>query len=168
MGSLNKVMLIGNLGKDPEIRYTQSGNAVANFSIATTDIWKDKQGQRQEKTEWHTVVAWDRLADLAQSYLKKGKQVYIEGSLQTRSWEDQQGQKRYTTEIIAKTIQFLGVKEGPGSGYENQGYTAPAPQNPPQQQGVPTRQPSAPQYQTPPGDDNSTPDDEYIKDDIPF
>ena len=93
MGSLNKVMLIGNLGRDPEIRYTQAGSAVANFSLATTDRWTDRQGQRQERTEWHDIVAFDRLADLAQNYLKKGKSVYIEGRLQTRSWEDPQGQK---------------------------------------------------------------------------
>ena len=97
---LNKVMLIGRLGRDPEIRYTQSGNAVASFSIATSEYWRDKQGQRQEKTEWHDIVAWDRLADQAQSYLKKGSMVYIEGKLQTRSWDDQQGQKKYRTEIV--------------------------------------------------------------------
>ena len=91
MGSLNKVMLIGNLGRDPEIRYTQAGSAVANFSLATTDRWTDRQGQRQERTEWHDIVAFDRLADLAQNYLKKGKSVYIEGRLQTRSWEDKEG-----------------------------------------------------------------------------
>ena len=96
MGSLNKVLLIGRLGKDPEIRYTQSGNAVAHFSIATSESWTDSQGQRQEKTEWHEVVAWNKLADLAQSYLKQGSLIYIEGRLQTRSWDDQQtGQKRF-------------------------------------------------------------------------
>ena len=107
MGSLNKVMLIGNLGKDPEIRYTQSGSAVATFSLATTDRWTDRQGERQEKTEWHDIVAFDKLADLAQSYLNKGKSVYIEGRLQTRNWEDQNGQKRYRTEIVVNSLQFL-------------------------------------------------------------
>ena len=97
---LNKVMLIGRLGRDPEIRYTQSGNAVASFSIATSEYWRDKQGQRQEKTEWHDIVAWDRLADQAQSYLKKGSMVYIEGKLQTRSWDDPQGQKNIEQRLL--------------------------------------------------------------------
>jgi len=109
---LNKVMLIGRLGRDPEIRYTQSGNAVASFSIATSEYWRDKQGQRQEKTEWHDIVAWDRLADQAQSYLKKGSMVYIEGKLQTRSWDDQQGQKKYRTEVVANQVRFLDSREG--------------------------------------------------------
>ena len=108
---LNKVMLIGRLGRDPEIRYTQSGNAVASFSIATSEYWRDKQGQRQEKTEWHDIVAWDRLADQAQSYLKKGSMVYIEGKLQTRSWDDQQGQKKYRTEVVANQVRFLDSRE---------------------------------------------------------
>jgi single-strand DNA-binding protein len=108
---LNKVMLIGRLGRDPEIRYTQSGNAVASFSIATSEYWRDKQGQRQEKTEWHDIVAWDRLADQAQSYLRKGSMVYIEGKLQTRSWDDQQGQKKYRTEVVANQVRFLDSRE---------------------------------------------------------
>ena len=117
MGSLNKVMLIGNLGRDPEIRYTQAGSAVANFSLATTDRWTDRQGQRQERTEWHDIVAFDRLADLAQNYLKKGKSVFIEGRLQTRSWEDPQGQKRYRTEVVANGMQFLDARpQGEGGG----------------------------------------------------
>ena len=93
MGSLNKVMLIGNLGRDPEIRYTNAGSSVANYSIATTDRWTDRQGQKQERTEWHDIVAFDRLADLSQNYLRKGSNVFIEGRLQTRSWEDNEGQK---------------------------------------------------------------------------
>ncbi|MBF0353200.1 MAG: single-stranded DNA-binding protein [SAR324 cluster bacterium] len=154
MGSLNKVMLIGRLGKDPEIRYTPSGSAVANFSIATTDSWKDKQGQKQEKTEWHNIVAWDRLADLAQNYLKKGSQLYVEGRLQTRSWEDQQGQKKYTTEIIANTIQFL---ESKGSS-ESTGYAS-------QSSGQDNRQDrgSKDSFGGPPMDG-----EDYTKDDIPF
>lgn len=107
MGSLNKVMLIGRLGKDPEVRYTANGSAVANFSVATSEYWTDKQGQKQEKTEWHNIVCWNKLADLAQNYLKKGKLVYLEGRLQTTSWDDQSGQKRYKTEINADIIQFL-------------------------------------------------------------
>ncbi len=107
MGSLNKVMLIGNLGRDPEIRYTNSGSSVANYSIATTDRWTDRQGERQERTEWHDIVAFDRLADLSQNYLRKGSNVFIEGRLQTRSWEDNEGQKKYRTEVVANQIQFL-------------------------------------------------------------
>ena len=137
MGSLNKVMLIGNLGKDPEIRYTQAGSAVANFSLATTDRWTDKQGNRQEKTEWHDIVAFDRLADLAQNYLKKGKSIYVEGRLQTRSWEDQQGQKRYRTEVVANVFQFLDSKSSDGdSGGSRGGQARPAnQQNPRNEEG---------------------------------
>ena len=119
MGSLNKVMLIGNLGRDPEIRYTNSGSSVANYSIATTDRWTDRQGQKQERTEWHDIVAFDRLADLSQNYLRKGSNVFIEGRLQTRSWEDNDGQKKYRTEVVANVIQFLD-KGWSDNGNENQ------------------------------------------------
>ena len=109
MRGVNKVILIGNLGKDPEIRYTPSGAAVANFTIATSEEWKDKDsGQKQERTEWHRIVAWRRLGEICGEYLRKGSQVYIEGKLQTRSWEDRDGNKRYTTEIIAQNMQMLG------------------------------------------------------------
>ena len=100
-------MLIGNLGKDPEIRYTNAGSAVANFPIATTDRWTSKTGDKQERTEWHNIVAFDRLADLSQNYLSSGSSIYIEGRLQTKSWEDPQGQKKWRTEIVATSIQFL-------------------------------------------------------------
>ena len=119
MGSLNKVMLIGNLGRDPEIRYTNSGASVANYSIATTDRWTDRQGQKQERPEWHDIVAFDRLADLSQNYLRKGSNVFIEGRLQTRSWEDNEGQKKYRTEVVANVIQFLD-KGWSDNGNENQ------------------------------------------------
>ena len=114
MASVNKVILIGNLGKDPDFRVTPGGQPVANFSVATTDRWTDKGGQRQERTEWHKIVAWGRLGEICGEYLHKGKQVYIEGRLQTRSWEDRDGNKRYTTEIVAQTMQMLGPagKEG--------------------------------------------------------
>jgi len=111
--SLNKVMLIGNLGRDPEVRYLSSGKPVANFSIATTDSWKDKEGKQMEKTEWHKVVAFDKLAEICSEYLSKGKKVYIEGRLQTREWQDQSGQKRYTTEIVAQNMLMLSAKGGP-------------------------------------------------------
>lgn len=108
MSGVNKVILIGNLGSDPTTRFTQSGTAVANFNIATTERFNNRSGEREERTEWHRIVAWGKLAEICQQYLKKGKQVYIEGRLQTRSWEDQQGNKRYTTEIVANNMQMLG------------------------------------------------------------
>lgn len=109
MASLNKVILIGNLGKDPEVRYMPNGEAVCNFSIATTDTWKDKQGQKQDRTEWHNIVMYRRLAEIAGEYLKKGSSVYLEGRIQTRKWQDKNtGQDRYTTEIIADQMQMLG------------------------------------------------------------
>ncbi len=111
MAGINKVILVGRLGRDPEVRYTPSGVTVANFSIATSDTWKDKDtGQKQEKTEWHRIVAWRRLGEICGEYLRKGKQVYIEGKLQTRSWEDRDGNKRYTTEIIAQNMQMLDAQ----------------------------------------------------------
>ena len=109
MASINKVILIGNLGKDPEVRYTPSGVTVANFTVATKDEWKDKEtGEKQERTEWHRVVAWKRLGEICGEYLRKGSAVYIEGKLQTKSWEDRDGNKRYTTEILAQNMQMLG------------------------------------------------------------
>ena len=107
MASLNKVMLIGYLGADPEVRYTPSGSAVANFRIATTEQWTDKEGGKQEKTEWHKIVAWRKLGETCGEYLHKGSLVYIEGSLQTRDWEDRDGNKRYTTEIVSWRMQML-------------------------------------------------------------
>ena len=108
MASVNKVILLGNLGADPEVRYAPSGTAVANFSLATTDQRTNKEGTKEEKTEWHRIVAFGRLGEICGEYLHKGKQVYIEGKIQTRSWEDREGVKRYTTEIIANTMQMLG------------------------------------------------------------
>ena len=109
-GTLNKVMLIGRLGSDPELRYTPSGLAVAKFSIATNMVWKDQQGNQQEKTQWHRIVAWRRLAEIAGEYLKKGRSVYVEGRLETRSYVDKDNQTRYITEVIADTIQMLGAR----------------------------------------------------------
>jgi len=107
-GGVNKVILIGNLGRDPEMRYTGSGNAVANLSLATTRRYRDRDGQQQEETEWHRVVMFSRLAEIAGEYLRKGSQVYIEGRLQTRKWQDNNGQDRYTTEVVANEMQMLG------------------------------------------------------------
>ena len=108
MASVNKVILIGNLGRDPEVRYTQSGTAVANFTMATTDTWQDPAGEKKERTEWHRIVVWGKQAEVVGEYLRKGRPVYVEGSLQTREWTDREGQKRYTTEVRAQRIQFLG------------------------------------------------------------
>ena len=158
MANLNKVTLIGRLGQDPEIRYTQSGSAVANVTIATNDYWTDKQGEKQEKTEWHSLVLWGKLADLAQSYLKKGSQVYIEGRLQTRDWEDQQGQKHYKTEVVVTTMQFLDSRISDSDSAQSgrsPAYTDSA---------------SSPEYST--NTEANSPDskqeEDYIKDDIPF
>ncbi|MCO7247770.1 MULTISPECIES: single-stranded DNA-binding protein [Halomonadaceae] len=110
---INKVILIGNLGQDPEVRFTPSGTAVANLNLATTDTWMDRQsGQRQERTEWHRVVMFNKTAEIAQQYLKKGSKVYIEGRLQTRKWQDQNGQDRYSTEIVANDMQMLDSRGG--------------------------------------------------------
>ncbi len=106
--SVNKVILLGRLGQDPELKYTPGGSPVCNFSLATTESWTDKSGQKQEKTEWHRVVVWGKLAELCNQYLAKGRQCFLEGRLQTRSWDDKDGNKRYTTEILANTVQFIG------------------------------------------------------------
>ena len=106
--SVNKVILLGRLGQDPELKYTPGGAAVCNFSMATTEAWTDKQGQKQEKTEWHRIVVWGKLAELCNQYLAKGRQAFVEGRLQTRSWDDKDGTKRYTTETMATTVQFIG------------------------------------------------------------
>jgi single-strand DNA-binding protein len=125
---VNKVILIGNLGADPEVRYMPSGGAVATVSLATTDSWKDKAGQLQEKTEWHRVVLFNRLGEIAGEYLKKGSKVYIEGSIRTNKWQDAQGQDRYTTEIVANNMQMLdgrgsssNISDGSGAHFQERG-----------------------------------------------
>jgi single-strand DNA-binding protein len=123
MASINKVILIGNLGRDPETRYLPDGGAVTNVSVATTDVWKDKSGEKQERTEWHRVAFFGRLAEIAGEYLKKGSPVYIEGRLQTRKWQDKDGQDRYTTEIVANEMKMLGSR---GGGSEPMAREAPA------------------------------------------
>jgi single-strand DNA-binding protein len=125
--SVNKVILIGRLGQNPEVRHTPSGQSVANFTLATNESWTDKQGQKQERTEWHRVVVWGKLADLCGQYLSKGRQCFIEGKLQTRQWQDKDGQTKYTTEVLANTVQFLGAnaQQGAGQGagnYNNNQY----------------------------------------------
>jgi len=164
MASVNKVILVGNLGRDPEMRYMPNGEAVCNFSIATTDNWKDKNGQKQERTEWHNIVIYRKLAEIAGEYLKKGRPVYIEGRLQTRKWE-KDGVTRYTTEIIADQMQMLGSREGGGNTYEVMDEDQSAPSAPRQSA---SSESSAPR-QTPaakPAAGGSGFDD--FEDDIPF
>ncbi len=121
MAGLNKVMLIGNLGADPELRFTANGAAVANFRIACSRSYTDREGQRQEVTEWVTIVAWQRLAELCGQYLSKGRPVFVEGRLQTRQWQDREGNNRYTTEVVANDIQFLGGRGGGGGDFGDSG-----------------------------------------------
>jgi single-strand DNA-binding protein len=113
MSGVNKVILVGNLGANPEMRFTQGGQSVANLRLATTERWTDKNGQKQEATEWHRVVVWGKQAEIVGQYLTKGRQVYIEGRIRTRQWQDQAGQKRYTTEIVAQNVQMLGKRRQP-------------------------------------------------------
>ncbi|MDF1579822.1 MAG: single-stranded DNA-binding protein [Desulfuromonadales bacterium] len=120
--SVNKVILVGNLGKDPELRYTASGVAVATFSMATSERFKNREGEQQEKTEWHNIVAWRQLAEICGKYLQKGKQVYIEGKIQTRSYDDRDGNKRYMTEIVADQMQMLGQRGESGGSNSGGGY----------------------------------------------
>ena len=152
--SVNKVILIGNLGKDPEVKYTPSGTAVAKFSLATNERYKDKAGEWQDRTEWHNIVAWQRLAEIAGEYLKKGRSVYIEGRLQTHSWEDKQsGQKKYMTEVIANDLVLLGGRGEGGEGGGGRGRPAAA--------AAGTEAPSAPP-------ENPAQGAEITDEDIPF
>jgi len=122
MGSVNKVILVGNLGRDAELRFTPGGAAVATLNLATTEVWNDKSGQRQEKTEWHRIVLWGKSAESLAEYLTKGKQIYVEGRLQTRQWDDKDGNKRYTTEVRGDRIVLLGGGGGRGGGAMSTGY----------------------------------------------
>jgi single-strand DNA-binding protein len=174
MASINKVILIGNLGRDPEVRYTPSGAAVCNVSVATTRNWKDKSsGDKVEETEWHRVVFYDRLAEIAGEYLKKGRPVYVEGRLKTRKWQDKDGKDNYTTEIVAEQMQLLGGREGGGGGGYGGGqggnpedYSQEAPSAPSR----PAARPAAAQRPAPapaPAQKSSTGFDD-MDDDIPF
>ena len=160
MASVNKVILVGNLGKDPEVRYMPSGSAICNVTIATSRQWKDKtSGDRQEETEWHRVVFFDRMAEIAGEYLKKGRPVYVEGRLKTRKWTDKDGVEKYTTEIVATDMQLLGSRDGGGggSGSADDGG-APMPRSAPQARSAPAAKPAA---------KSSTGFDD-MDDDIPF
>lgn len=145
MASVNKVILVGNIGRDPEMRYMPSGDALASFSVATTDSWKDKNGQKQERTEWHRISMFGKLAEIAGEYLKKGSSVYIEGRLQTRKWQDKEGNERQTTEIVADRMQMLGGRSGGGS-YEAMDDEAAAPRQsaPSPSNAAPRQAPSKP------------------------
>jgi len=143
MASVNKVILIGNLGRDPEVRYMPSGSAICNLRIATTRTWKDKtSGDRQEETEWHSVALFDRLAEIAGEYLKKGRSVYIEGRLRTRKWTDKEGQERYTTEVVATDMVLLGSRDGGGAGAADEGGAA-TPRSAPPARSAPAAKPAA-------------------------
>ncbi|MBV1776842.1 single-stranded DNA-binding protein [Burkholderiaceae bacterium DAT-1] len=172
MASLNKVLLIGNLGRDPEIRYMPNGDAVANFSIATSETWKDKSsGQRQEKTEWHNVVAYRRTAEIVGQYLKKGSTVYIEGKLQTRKWQDKNtGQDRYTTEIICDDLKMMGGRGGQGGGggaeYDQSAPAQSYGGGQQQSYGAPAAAPQSAPMQRPAAQPAKSFDD--FEDDIPF
>ena len=122
MASVNKVMILGNLGRDPELRHTQAGKAVATLRVATNEAWTDQSGERQERTEWHSIVVWGRQAENCNQYLKKGRSVFVEGRLQTRKWQDRDGNDRYTTEIVADRVQFVGGREGAGAAGGSEDY----------------------------------------------
>ena len=172
MASINKVILIGNLGRDPEVRYTPNGNAICNISVATTRNWKDKtSGDKVEETEWHRVVFYDRLAEIAGEYLKKGRPVYVEGRLKTRKWQDKEGKDVYTTEVIADNMQLLGGREGMGggdaggdSGYDQAGGSRGESRAAPAARSAPPASRPAP---TKPAPKSSTGFDD-MDDDIPF
>ena len=154
---INKVILVGNLGSDPETRYTASGSAITNISVATSESWRDKQsGEQQEKTEWHRIVFFNRLAEIAGEYLRKGSQVYIEGKLQTRKWQDKSGQDRYSTEVVANEMQMLGGRGGSGGG-DNYNQSQPA-----QSGGFRDRPQAEKKVAEPPAEDG------FAEDDIPF
>jgi len=137
MASVNKVILIGNLGRDPELRYTAGGQPVASFSVATNERWNDREGKPQERTEWHRIVVWGKQGENCANYLAKGRTVYIEGRLQTREWEDKEGQKRQTTEVVAQTVQFLGSRDGAGRGAGPRGASDAGPTTGPEPSGPP-------------------------------
>jgi single-strand DNA-binding protein len=166
MASVNKVIIVGNLGKDPEMRSFPSGDQVANVTIATTDKWKDKQsGEMKEATEWHRVVFNGRLAEIVGQYLRKGSQVYVEGSLRTRKWTDQSGVEKYTTEIRADQMQMLGSRQGmggPGAGHDDGAYEAP------RQAAAPASRPPAPAPRQAPAPSKASSGFDDMDDDIPF
>ena len=167
--ALNKVLLIGNVGKDPEIRHLQGGASVATITLATSERYRDRNGESREMTEWHTIIAWRQLADLAENYIRKGSQIYVEGKIRSRSWDDQNGQKRYVTEIQADTIQLLGRRgDNPGAPaqpqgqhHPQQGYNQPSYGTPAQPHHAPAPQQTTPMVNPADLNDDGT-------DDLPF
>ena len=170
MSGVNKAIIIGNLGSDPEVRYTSNNSAVANLRIATNETWNDRDGNRQERTEWHRVVLFSRLAELARDYLKKGRQVYIEGKIQTREWTDKENNRRFTTEIVGQQMTFLG---GDGGGGGRGRFDGPPPVSGPEDYGMPSggprSQPTPSAPETAPQTPAPVPDAGVVEDDdIPF
>ena len=165
--SVNKVMVLGHLGRDPELKYTQTGMAVCKFSLATNEYWTDKSGQKQERTEWHRIVVWDKQAERCSQYLAKGRQVFIEGRLQTSSWEGQDGTKRYSTDIIAKTVQFIGgANDVPNTGERADSFKQ---QNANQSTETTASSTATPEQTSPPVQDYQVnTDTNFTADDIPF
>jgi len=168
MASVNKVIVLGNLGRDPEVRYTPNGNAVCNLRIATTRNWKSKDsGEKMEETEWHSVVLYDRQAEIAGEYLKKGRPVYIEGRLKTRKWTDKEGVEKYTTEIVADSMQLLGGREGGGGGAEDEGGGGYSERSAPAARPAPASRPAA-QAAARPAPQKAATGFDNMDDDIPF
>ncbi|HFC00673.1 MAG TPA: single-stranded DNA-binding protein [Phaeodactylibacter sp.] len=162
---INKVILVGNLGRDPEVRHFEGNSSVASFSVATSETYKDKNGERQKKTEWHNVVMWNALAGIAEQYLKKGSLVYIEGKMTTRKWQDKEGHDRYTTEVVARTMKMLGSREGGNT------YTPPATattQSVETPAAATTTETSAPVKETPVKETSAETSTEAAGDDLPF
>lgn len=169
MASVNKVIIIGNLGRDPEVRYTPSGSAVCNVSVATTRNWKNKEsGDKQEETEWHRVVFYDRLAEIAGEYLKKGRSVYVEGRLKTRKWQDKEGRDTYTTEIIADQMQLLGGREGMGGGDDGGGGRSGYSREGEEGSAAPAPRPASRPAAAKPAPQKSSTGFDDMDDDIPF
>ena len=170
MASVNKVILIGNLGRDPEVRYTPNGNAICTINIATSRVWKNKEsGEKQEETDWHRVVFFDRQAEIAGEYLKKGRPVYVEGRLKTRKWQDKDGKDVYTTEVVAETMQLLGGREGAGGGAgggaeEGGGYNEGSQRSAP----APASRPAAAAAARPAASKPASTGFDNMDDDIPF
>jgi single-strand DNA-binding protein len=162
--SVNKAILIGNLGADPEVRYMPSGQPVCNFNLATNEQWTDREGQRQERTEWHRVVVFGRQAELCKEYLSKGRQAYIEGRIQTREWEDRDGNRRWTTEVVAQIVRFLGRRGGGGGGASMGGRTMDGPQP----AGPEDLAPEQPSSQAPSEAPSVGASETFDDDDIPF
>ncbi len=165
MATLNKVLLIGRIGQEPEKRITPNGHSVMNVSLATSEFYKDQSGSRQERTEWHRLVFWNRLAEIVEQYCRKGSQIFVEGSLQTRDWQDKDGNKRYTTEIVVRNMQMLDSKQGGSGPYQGNNQQG---QQGQQNNAFNTPPPSFQSHQEPGSGNANVGQDDFIEDDIPF